>query len=1265
MQETSHSTKLPEGTVTFLFTDIEGSTKLLNRLGDVYGALLSEHRRILREIVAIHHGQEVDTQGDSFFVSFPRATQAVSAAVEIQRAMHDHKWLDSVEVRLRMGLHTGEPLTWAEGYAGIDVHRAARIAAVGHGGQVLLSQTTTPLILENLPEGVTLVDLGRHRLKDLRMPEHIGQLVIKGFSSEFPPLKSLEALPVDVPLELVTTRPPIFLQEGAESPSRPAFVARQRELAWLDERLTLALAGEGQIAFVTGGPGRGKSALFEVFMRQSMAADPTLLAMRGESSAHTGVGDPYQPFRNALGMLLGDLEGAWASGIIDREAALQLWEGMPQAAQLLLEVGLDLVDVFISGRALLSRLQGAIDGSSAWMERLAKHVEADRPISGELAQRNLFEQFEGLLIELSEKHPIVLVLDDLQWADSASINLLFHLGRRLKGRRILILGAYRPEEVALGRGIESHPLEKLLTEFKRLHGEIILTLGLEGEVESRTFIDAFIDTEPNTLDEDFRKGLADHTEGHPLFTVELLRAMQERGDLMQDERGRWVEGDALDWNTVPPRVEGVIEERIGRLKDELKEILTIASVEGDIFTAQVVARVQEVAERKLLKRLSRELEMQHRLVIESGNLEIGKRLLFQFQFTHTLFHQYLYNNLGEGERVTLHRDVAEVLEELYEGNETSIAVILAHQFTEASEMERAIPYLQIAGDRARMLYAHEEAISHYRRAFEFLKEKGDYEQAARTLMKIGLTYHTAFRFRLARQAYENGFSLWQRAIKLKSATPSYSAPHALRIASDEPITLDPTLAGDVGSTIVIDQLFTGLVGLSQEMDIVPEIAQSWDLQDGGRRYVFHLRDDFQWSNGSPVTAEDFEFAWKLILDPANGSRIASLLYDIKGAKEFHIGDGTSEDVGIQALDHVTLAVEMDKPTSYFLYLLPYNACYPVPRDHVETHGESWTQVGNIVTNGPFLLKSWQKSNSLTLLRNPAYHGSRVGNVEQVELSFITRSKQLEMYKSNRLDILFLGTLADQTRHLYIGEYISGPMPSTVFASFDVSQLPFNNPQIRQAFVLAIDREILTELALKGNFFPATGGFVPYGMPGHSEQIGLPYDPNRARRLLAEAGYPEGFDFPIQIRITLDGVESLVQQLCGLWEKNLGIACTWEVDKTTLSFDQMGTEKPHIVLYGWMVDYPDPDNFLRVSRSRNFSNWRNDSYDELVGEARSVEDQTTRMELYKQADKILVEEAPIIPIAYGRLHMLIKPWISRFSTSVTKWWFWKDIIIGPH
>jgi class 3 adenylate cyclase len=242
---------LPEGTVTFLFTDIAGSTELLKQLGDEYATILADQRSILREIFSRLNGQEVDTQGDSFFVSFPRATEAVAAAAEIQLAISEHAWPAEADVRIRMGLHTGEPLIAEEGYVGIDVHRAARIAYVGHGGQVLLSETTAPLIRDELPEGVSLKDLGDHWLKDISRPERIHQLVIEGLPSDFSPLTSREARPNNLPVQLTP------------------FIGRIDELAALDALLS---DPDNRLISIIGAGGMGKTRIAIAAAEQQLHA---------------------------------------------------------------------------------------------------------------------------------------------------------------------------------------------------------------------------------------------------------------------------------------------------------------------------------------------------------------------------------------------------------------------------------------------------------------------------------------------------------------------------------------------------------------------------------------------------------------------------------------------------------------------------------------------------------------------------------------------------------------------------------------------------------------------------------------------------------------------------------------------------------------------------------------------------------------------------------------------------------------------------------
>jgi len=312
---------------------------------------------------------------------------------------------------------------------------------------------------------------------------------------------------------------------------------------------------------------------------------------------------------------------------------------------------------------------------------------------------------------------------------------------------VLVVCAYRPDEVALGRDGERHPLEKVLAEFKRSFGDVWVDLAQADQTEGRHFVDAFLDSEPNRLDDEFRSALFGHTEGHALFTVELLWAMQERGDLTHDEAGYWIPAPALDWAALPARVEAVIEERIGRLEDDLREVLSIASVEGEDFTAQVVARVQEVGERKLLRDLSQELEKRHRLVREQGEVRVGRRTLSRYRFAHALFQQYLYNGLSGGERRLLHRATAEVLEDLYEVPADAVWAQLTHQWSPANlaelayhweragEPEKAAEYLRRSGEQLYLIGAPRDAIGLSERALVLLPED---EESTRAAVLVGL-----------------------------------------------------------------------------------------------------------------------------------------------------------------------------------------------------------------------------------------------------------------------------------------------------------------------------------------------------------------------------------------------------------------------------------------------------------------------------------------------------------------------------------------------
>jgi oligopeptide transport system substrate-binding protein len=491
------------------------------------------------------------------------------------------------------------------------------------------------------------------------------------------------------------------------------------------------------------------------------------------------------------------------------------------------------------------------------------------------------------------------------------------------------------------------------------------------------------------------------------------------------------------------------------------------------------------------------------------------------------------------------------------------------------------------------------------------------------------------------------------------------------MARANPLTLDPTMANDSFSGGIINQLFCGLVEGRLAMETMPDVAQSWEITDGGKKYVFHLRDDVIWSNGVPVTAADFEYAWKRTLDPANGSPNASLFYDIKGARAFHQGEtGDRESVGVKAVDMQTLEIELEGPTGYFLSLLAHYATYPVPRHILEIQGESWAEKSNIVTNGAFKLETWEQNEAMTLLRATDYHGRFTGNLERVEIFFdVEWSAQLEMYEAGDLDFLsFGGTMLerDRARRRHAGEYVSAPMLGTTYAGFDVSRPPFDDPRVRRAFAMATDKQTLADMILRGYEFPASGGFVPPGVPGHSTSFGQPYDAEQAQELLAEAGYPGGKGFPSVNAWTWQGIKNRAEFLQAHWMEILGVQIAWDVMGFSEFIHRVDREPAHMIQTVWMPDYPDPDSVLRASPIRRRAHWQNDAFERLVEKARRVLDQENRMELYAQADKIMVEdEVVLIPLTYMWSHILVKPWVREFPVSAINEWLWKDFVIEPH
>jgi ABC-type oligopeptide transport system substrate-binding subunit/DNA-binding SARP family transcriptional activator len=1005
-----------------------------------------------------------------------------------------------------------------------------------------------------------------------------------------------------------------------------SLVGREEELSFLQRCWAQAASERGCVVLVQGEMGIGKTRLVEEFAHDLRRRGARLLWGRCYEFERIL---PYQPFAEAL-------QAALPLLIPDELGDLSPW-AIAEVARLVPE-----------------------------MAEYRGDPLASEPVDPDQQQARLFDGVTRFLAQMSTRGALVMVLDDLHWASESALQMLHYLARHLIHYPVLLVGTLRPE--ALDR---RHPLHALRQQLTRAGLAQTMHLTRLSLAEVETMVVEMSGTGQAAVR--LARRLYRETEGNPFFLIELVKALFQM-EMIHLEAGAWqgdLEGLSEGTLPLPASLSEAIEARVQSVGDRAQAALRLAAVLGQEFDFDALNAVWGRGEEAALEALDTLLR---RRLIDEG---IGAASR-DYAFTHHKIQEVIYANTPQLHRQRIHARVGAALERLWGPESKESAGEIAFHFEQGQRFDgaltgKAIAYLLQAGDRARQLYACLEAIGYYRRALVLLREQKEHEQAARTLMKLGLAYHNAFDFRQARWAYEEGFALWQRAGESHRRAPpsSPAAPHALRVDWTDPPTLDPTKAWDLYSACVIDQLFSGLVEYTPEMGVTPDVSEGWEVSQGGRRYVFRLRTAVRWIDGTPVTAGDFEYAWKRVLDPASKSANAELLYDIKGARALHQGELSDPDrLGVRALNDATLVVELEEPSSYFPSLLAHRVSYPLPRHAVQDYGERWADVGTILTNGPFRLESWEGGESLVLVRNPEYHGRVTGNAQRLELCLLPAwSAILQMYEADGLDIMNLAGLPgperQRVRQRFAGDYVSTPTLGTMYVGFDTSRPPFDDPRVRRAFVQAIDREHLAFVVMRGDHFSGTGGFIPPGMPGHSEEIGLPHDPNEARRSLDEIGCPAGRGLVSIDFLTFRRLKSYAEVLASRWQDVLGVEIAWEAVEYEDFQERMGSEPPRVFLSGWTADYLDPDNFLRVSPIRRYTRWQDSDFDRLVEMARRVTDQRERMSLYRQADGILIRETAIVPITYVRRHLLVKPWIRTLPMSPIKHWFWKDTIIEPH
>lgn len=478
------------------------------------------------------------------------------------------------------------------------------------------------------------------------------------------------------------------------------FVGRELQLSRLDEVIEESRRGGSHIAFLAGGAGAGKSSLLQAFVSRAESAHPDLVSAIATCNAQAGLGDPYLPFLDLVTQLTGNVESRVAQGALTDKSASRLRRIASLSADLLVEYAPDLIGTLIPGSSLIVGVVKRAAEKAGMVDKLNARLSGASAEAQEVDAGRIMERYTTLIRELAARVPLLLVIDDLHWGDPSSIALLFHLVQHLGDAPVVIIGAYRPNDITFGRGGERHPLVQVLNELKRYYGDVVIDIEQTSEAERRAFVDALIDREPNELDERFRTALLGHTRGHPLFTVELLRNLQERGDVFTNDRGVWTAAEKLDWSVLPSRVEGVVQERIGRLDNDLREILRVASVEGESFTAEIIARVEELSERLLLRKLTEDLQKRHQLVSEGEVRKVGGQWLSNYAFTQALVQQYVYNDLSKREKMMLHSSIAEILEQLYGRNFDDVAAQLAHHYYLAGDNEKAFFYSMYVARRA-------------------------------------------------------------------------------------------------------------------------------------------------------------------------------------------------------------------------------------------------------------------------------------------------------------------------------------------------------------------------------------------------------------------------------------------------------------------------------------------------------------------------------------------------------------------------------------
>jgi oligopeptide transport system substrate-binding protein len=507
------------------------------------------------------------------------------------------------------------------------------------------------------------------------------------------------------------------------------------------------------------------------------------------------------------------------------------------------------------------------------------------------------------------------------------------------------------------------------------------------------------------------------------------------------------------------------------------------------------------------------------------------------------------------------------------------------------------------------------------------------------------------------------------AVAISAALPLVAAPALAEMVwnrgnSADVESLDPHKTSTVYEAHILRDLFEGLVMQDAESNLIPGAAESWTVSDDGTVYTFKIRGDSVWSNGDPVTADDFVYSFRRLLDPATGAEYASMLYVVKGGEAANAGEMPASDIGVRAIDAKTLEVTLAAPTPYFLELLTHQATYPVNPKAVGEFGDDWVKPGNMVSNGAFTLLEHIPNDHITVVKSPSFHGAADVKLDKVVFwPTEDRSTAMKRYEAGEIDSnddFPTEQLAD-LRTKFGDQLKLGPYLGTYYYTMKWDKAPWDNVELRRAISMAIDRDFIADKVWGNTMIPAYG-MVPPGIEGYASYE-APYAgmsqierEDEAARILQSLGY--GPDNPLHMEIRYNTSENHKNTAIAIQEqlKPLGVEVTMVNTDTAAHYAFLENRGDYdVARAGWIADYKDPESFLGISVStsgNNYSVYTSDAFDAKMREAAAAGgDPQLRMRLLAEAEKILVDDLGNVPLLFYGYHNIVSPKVKGWTSNV--------------